>query len=306
MNKNNLRTLPLIGAAVLIALAGCSSLQADNAELMQARSDYRMADSNPQVRQLAPVELKLAGDALMKADKAAADREKPAEVTHLAYLAKQQTAVAQQISQQKAAELAVAAAAADRDKARLAARTNEADAAKMAADAALRQSEEAKRQAEMAQRQAAASNQAASDAQARNAQLESMLADMNAKKTERGMVVTIGDVLFDTNQAQLKPGGLRNIEKLSGFLKQYPQRTALVEGFTDSVGSDATNKALSSRRAEAVRSALVEMGVARERISTQGYGEAFPVAGNDSNSGRQLNRRVEVLLSDDKGVIVPR
>jgi outer membrane protein OmpA-like peptidoglycan-associated protein len=89
-------------------------------------------------------------------------------------------------------------------------------------------------------------------------------------------------------------------------LKENPQRKARVEGFTDSVGSDSHNQELSARRADAVRNALVEMGVTMDRIASQGYGEAHPVAGNDSASGRQLNRRVEIVLSDEAGKLVPR
>ncbi len=113
-------------------------------------------------------------------------------------------------------------------------------------------------------------------------------------------------MLFETDRAQLRAGGMRNVEKLVAFLNQYPQRKALVEGFTDSTGSESYNMELSSRRADAVRAALVDMGVVRNRIATQGYGESYPVAGNDSSGGRQLNRRVEIVLSDETGNIVPR
>ena len=89
-------------------------------------------------------------------------------------------------------------------------------------------------------------------------------------------------------------------------MKAYPKRTALVEGFTDSTGSDATNQTLAARRAESVQAALVGMGVTRERIAAKGYGEAFPVASNATTDGRQLNRRVEIVLSDDSGKIAPR
>ncbi len=200
------------------------------------------------------------------------------------------------------------------------ARTNEADAAKLSAEAAQHQAEESQRQAEAArlqseasqrqtaaaQQQADATQQLASDAQARNIALEAQLKDLNATKTDRGMVVTIGDVLFDTNKAELKPGGMRNVEKLAGFFKQYPQRTALVEGFTDSVGSESSNASLSGRRADSVRTAMVDMGVGPERLATHGYGEAYPVAGNENAAGRQLNRRVEIILSDDNGIVAPR
>jgi outer membrane protein OmpA-like peptidoglycan-associated protein len=214
----------------------------------------------------------------------------------------------------------VAGAAAARDKARLAARTNEADAAVLSAQSAQRsaevaqqqseaarlQSEAARQQTEVALQQANAAREQAgrSDEDARRLQAE--LAALNATKSERGQVVTLGDLLFDTNKAELKPGGLRNVEKLVVFLKQYPQRSAMIEGFTDSTGGTALNQALSAQRAEAVRSALVQMGVSADRVGVHAYGEAFPVAGNDSSAGRQANRRVEVILSEDRGTINPR
>ena len=87
------------------------------------------------------------------------------------------------------------------------------------------------------------------------------LKELNAKKTERGLVITLGDVLFSTNKAQLKSGGMRNVQKLADFLKQYPQRKVLVEGYTDSTGSNSLNQELSERRANAVRTALLDMGI---------------------------------------------
>ncbi|HSI60034.1 MAG TPA: OmpA family protein [Ideonella sp.] len=292
-------SLTLVALAAMVALPGCGSMPANNAALEGARSDYRAAQDNPQTRELAAGELKQAGEALGKADAAWLRRDSLGEVDHLAYLAKQRVAVAQQAGAQKAAEQGAVQATADRDKLRLTARTNEADAAQ-------RSAAQAQQQAEQSQRQAAASQRQAADAQAMASQLEARIAEMNAKKTERGLVITIGDVLFDTNRAELKAGGLRSMEKLVGFLAQYPLRKALVEGYTDSVGGDGSNQALSGRRADAVRAALVGMGVGTERVATRGMGEAYPVASNDSAAGRQLNRRVEIVLSDDSGAIVPR
>jgi len=80
----------------------------------------------------------------------------------------------------------------------------------------------------------------------------------------------------------------------------------LVEGFTDSTGSDSYNQELSDRRANAVRMALIDMGISSDRVTTHGYGEAFPVGGNDTAAGRQSNRRVEIIISDSKGNIAPR
>jgi len=113
-------------------------------------------------------------------------------------------------------------------------------------------------------------------------------------------------VLFGTDLARLNAEGMRSVQKLVALLQDNPQRTVLVEGFTDSTGSAAHNQALSERRAGAVRSALVDLGIGQERVAIHGYGETLPVAANDSAANRQLNRRVEIVLSDHKGTITPR
>lgn len=189
----------------------------------------------------------------------------------------------------------------------------DAMASQRSSEAAQAQSEASQRQA-MAERQAAtdaqasaaASRQSALDAEGRARQLEALLAEMAARKTERGMVITLGDVLFDTNQSQLRAGGIRNVEKLAAFVKQYPQRSLMIEGFTDSVGPDGRNQQLSDDRAGSVRTALLGMGVGSERMTSRGYGESFPVAGNDTPAGRQQNRRVEIIVSEDGATISPR
>jgi outer membrane protein OmpA-like peptidoglycan-associated protein len=120
------------------------------------------------------------------------------------------------------------------------------------------------------------------------------------------MVITIGDVLFGTDQARLTPDGVNTVHKLADVLTQNPNRTVLVEGFTDSTGTSAHNQELSDRRAGTVASALTGMGIARERVAMRGYGEAYPVAGNVSAGDRQLNRRVEIVLSNEGVAIPPR
>jgi outer membrane protein OmpA-like peptidoglycan-associated protein len=115
------------------------------------------------------------------------------------------------------------------------------------------------------------------------------------------MVVTLGDVLFDTGKATLQPGAQRNVEQLATVLTRYPERRVLIEGFTDSVGPEEANLELARRRAEAFRQALEKAGVPRVRTQTQALGEADPVATNATPEGRQQNRRVEVLFSDERG-----
>ena len=359
MKSNRFFPIAILAAAVL---AACGSVPTNDSPLAQARAEYSDAQANPQVASLAASELRQAGDSLDKANAASSKGEKSAHVDHLAYVTRQQVAIARQTAAQKAAELDVANAGAERDRVRLDARTREADSAQRSAEssqrrseasqrnaeasqrnaeasqrsaeasqrqseeslrlseASKRQSEASQRQSEASQRQVLAERQAASDAQlnaqsarqqtqdaeGRARQLEAQLKDLEAKNTERGMVVTLGDVLFDTNEAQLRSGGVRSVRKLADFSRQYPQRKLMIEGFTDSTGSQVSNLDLSQRRAGSVRTALLEMGVNEDRITARGYGESYPTAGNDTAAGRQQNRRVEVIVSDENGNIAPR
>ena len=300
--KKNLFALSLIGVAVM---SGCSTMP-QSTTLDNARVDYSKAQANPQVVTLAPLQLKDAGEALDRANAAQTSREDAEVVESLAYVAKQKIALTQETAQRKSAELAVSNATAERSKQQLQARTNEADQAHQQAAMAELSLEQKTAEANLARQQAADAQAGAAQDQASLAAMQAQMDEMNAKKTPRGMVITLGDVLFDTNRAQLKSGGERNVQKLAEFLKRYPQRTVLIEGFTDSVGSDSSNQVLSEQRAQAVSKALTDMGVGRDRVSTKGYGEAYAVAGNDTASGRQLNRRVEIMLSDEQGVIAPR
>jgi len=346
MKKNLYFPMTLIAVAVL---SGCAtSAPPQNPSLTAAHSSYDSARSNPQVTNLAALELKEAGDTLSKADDAFSKGQGTATVDHLAYIANQQVGIAQEVAKRKTAELAVVNAGAKRTEVRLEARTAEADAAKQEADMAKQKADMAKQEADVAKQEAGAAKQeadvakqeadaakrqvaiaqekaelqaadlAAADAELADAdaqaqrdqalieQQERQLKELNAQKTERGLVITLGDVLFNTNKAQLKSGGMHNVQKLAAFLNQYPQHKVLVEGHTDSTGSDSYNLELSDRRANAVRAALIDKGVSSDRVATRGYGEAYPVAGNDTAAGRQLNRRVEIIISDSKGNIAPR
>jgi outer membrane protein OmpA-like peptidoglycan-associated protein len=272
-------------ACALSLLAACNTTPPRNARLDEAQGDHLAAQNDTQTPTLAPLEFKQASDALTLAHAAWTRGDAVPEVDHLAYLARQRVAIAKAVGAQRAAEQAVANAGQQRDQTRLVARTQEADAAHQEAAQARGQTQ---------------------DAEARNAALALELKNLHAQPTSRGMVITLSDVLFDTNQAQLKPEGRQQLDQLATFLKTYPQRKALIEGFTDNVGSEANNEELSRRRAESVKSALMDRGIAMDRIGTHAYGESNPVAGNDSALGRQLNRRVEIVLSDETGKISMR
>lgn len=130
--------------------------------------------------------------------------------------------------------------------------------------------------------------------------LEAQLADLKVQKTERGLVLTLGDVLFDTSQATLKPGAHGTLDRLATALRENSGRKVLIEGHTDNVGSDESNQGLSERRAQSVQAALTQRDVARSQITALGKGENFPIASNDSADGRQSNRRVELIFTEEQ------
>ena len=290
---------PPVLLAIAALLGACSSTPTTTGLLDQTRTDFQVAQSNPKIATYAAVEMNRADEAMRLANAAAADNNSAAEIDNLAYVAKQKIALAQETAKQKSAEAEVANAGKERDQLRLDQRTSEADQAKRAA-------QQAQSNAELAQRNAALAQGETRVVQERAAILEAQLADLEAKKTARGMVITFGDVLFGTDLARLTPAGMNTAQKVADVLQQNPERAVLVEGFTDSTGSASHNQELSERRATSVRSVLQAMGVASERIAVRGYGEAYPVVANDTGLNRQLNRRVEIVLSNGGGMIQQR
>lgn len=146
-------------------------------------------------------------------------------------------------------------------------------------------------------KQTAVANSAHSEAQALAAQLE----HVKSKLTERGTVLSLQDILFEFDKAELKPGAERTIAQLANFLNNRPELEVMIEGFTDALGEDAYNQTLSLKRAQAVMAALEQHGVPVRRMEAKGLGEEFPVASNDDPSGRQQNRRVEILFANEPG-----
>jgi outer membrane protein OmpA-like peptidoglycan-associated protein len=292
--------------ASAVLLSACSTVPTTTATLDEARADYVAASNNPQVAQYAPLEFRQASEALDRANQAAAKRESLDTIDRLAYVAKQRVATAQEVAKAKTAEAEIADAGRQRDRVQLEARTAEAERAKRDAAAANAQAAAAQQQAQDAQAQAAAAQQQAAQLAERSARLEAILVELHAQKTERGMVVTIGDVLFALDRAELNANGMATVRKLAEVMMQNPDRTVLVEGFTDSTGSTSHNQDLSERRAQSVAQALTSLGVPRDHVAMRGYGEAYPVASNDNASNRQLNRRVEIVLSNENASIPPR
>ncbi len=187
----------------------------------------------------------------------------------------------------------------ERAKSETEAKALEVEKARKEAEARALEVEKARKEAEARALEVEKARIEAEQAKAQAEQLEKEIAELKAKKTERGLVLTLGDILFETGKSVILPGAMLTIDKLSDFLKKYSNRNVMVEGHTDSVGSQEYNLFLSQRRADAVRSALISKGIAANRINTKGYGETFPIASNSSPAGRQQNRRVEIVISEE-------
>lgn len=295
--KKLIPTLSTLAAAAL--LAACASAPTVTPQLQQARDTVSQASADPAVSKYAALDMKKAADSLRRADELSAKRESPADIDAAAYVALQQARTAQAIAKAAADEDAIKAAEAERERVRADANATAAARARTQAETAQAQAAMASADANNARAQAANAQADAANAQAQAAALQRELADMQARQTDRGMLVTLGDVLFEFGRADIKLAAGASIGKLANYLQQHPDRRVLIEGFTDSVGSNAANLTLSQRRAQAVAEALRARGVESGRIDTRGYGEAFPVASNANTTDRAMNRRVEVYISND-------
>jgi outer membrane protein OmpA-like peptidoglycan-associated protein len=270
------------GMGLALLVCACVSTPKPNAALESARTAVQAAETDPNVTKYAALDLDAAKKDLQVAESAALHHD-DAAVAQPAYLATQTARLAQLRASAKADDARVAAGQAERDQIRLAARAREVDSARVARDQA-----------------AAARDQVAEKA----ARLQAEVDALKAKPTDRGLVLTLGDVLFDTGKAELNPGATRKLDQLAQFLADHPDRRLQIDGFTDSVGTDSYNLDLSQRRANAVKSALQVRGIDATRITTQGYGKEFPVASNADSGGRQLNRRVEVVIGGENGAAI--
>lgn len=284
-----LKAILLVG---FLLLGACGGTPETNPFLEKVETTYREAEQDSLIVTKAPVALKEAEEALERSQNLLQKGEEKEVVEHYAYIAQQKVAIARETAELNVAQDEVERAESQRQQVLIQARKAEAVQAEQRAREALAQAEKVKQEAEKARFRAQ--------------ELARQIDELEAQRTERGIVLTLGDVLFDFDKATLKPGGKRASEKLSRFLQEYPGRNVLIEGYTDNIGTDAYNQNLSLRRADAVRNALTDWGVASHRIEIKGYGEQYPVASNNSEAGRQQNRRVEVVISDPQGKIVER
>jgi len=274
----------LLIAGIALALGACASAPQPNAALETARAQVSAASADPNVAQYDALDLQAARQDLAAAEAANNNRDEP-QTDQMSYIAAQTARLAQQRAAAKADDARIAQGTVERDRIQSQARAREADAAVLERNAAVAQ---------------------ANAATVQSAQLQAEVDALKAKQTDRGIVLTLGDVLFDTGRATLNPGAAMKLDRLAAFLNEHPDRRVQIEGFTDSVGGDAYNQDLSERRAEAVKGALTMRGIDPSRIGTEGYGKAYPVASNSDSGGRQLNRRVEVVIGNANTPIAPR
>jgi len=303
-----------ISASVILAACSTALVTPDGAA--NTRNKLMQLQANPELATRAPIEIQAAELAVVAAEKPERDLELS---RHLVFVADHKVDIARNWAESRLLEDQREALSDASEQARLDSRTREAEVARNdaerarsdtqrarnATDVARNQATEARSDSAIARNQAqtaridatVARNQAAAS-QAENEELASQILALNARDTDRGLVVTLGDVLFQTGKFAINGGNTGNLDKLAMFLNHYDDRTVSIEGHTDNVGSTASNTTLSQNRANAVKEYLVTKGIATTRLSTTGEGESSPVSSNDTDTGRQQNRRVEVIIAN--------
>ncbi len=286
--SNFLSRATLIGAAsAAVLLASCATpIKPDGADA--TRAELSTLQNDPKLAVLAPV-------AIQEAEAAVRVAETPTEDTaagqQAVYVAQSKVAIARAQAERRLAEDNVKTLGEQRGEIRLDARTREAEIAKAQAEAAAASAMQQQQAAQAAMADAAKSKAEAEE-------LKRQMLDLEAKNTDRGMVMTLGDVLFATGKSDLKPGAAERLNKLASFMLKYPDRGVVIEGHTDSTGSASLNMTLSQQRADAVKAYLVSQSVPAASVTTVGKGKDVPVADNATASGRQQNRRVEIIIAN--------
>lgn len=266
--------IPVIVTPLLV-LSGCASTPKENSDITQLEQKIQNLQSLPGQPEYAPVAIEKAREELQKLRELADDGNK-VDYQHQLYLTEKQIEIAEEMVATEQAEAVVSNSELRRKDILLEAQKQETQQAReLAANIAMRAQE-----------------------------LSQQVTELRTEETERGLVLTLGSVLFDSGKPTLRSGAERTVEKVAQFLNEYPERSILVEGFTDSQGSDQFNQQLSEQRAQTVKRLLVNYGVDSSRINTEGYGEEFPVANNETSAGRQQNRRVEIVIAKQNGANV--
>lgn len=277
----------LTGVTCVAVLGACASAPERIEQLEQARADVQSLEQDPLAQQAASKELAAARNVLQQADTAVEQKQPREEIVHLAYVAERYAEIGKARIAEANARRQIAQGQEERNRVLLEAREREAQLAQQ--------------RAQQAQQQAEVARQDALSARAELEDMQKQFSELQAKQTERGMVLTLSDVLFDTGQATLKPGADLALDRVAEFLRENSGTRVIVEGHTDSRGSEEYNLQLSERRAQSVADALRTRGIEPGRFQVVGRGEGYPVANNGTAEGRQQNRRVEIVFSDNAG-----
>ncbi len=267
MTPSRAAVLGMAGAAALALGIGCA--RRPNAALEHARAAMNQANQTPEITTNGAVALHEAQEELDRADRAYKSGKDDVVVDHHAYMTERKIDVARANAEQKVAEQELARLNEQRSQVVIQSRTGEAAAAR--AEAASTRDELRRMQQQMR--------------------------SLNPRETDRGVLFTVSNVVFETDRAELKPGAMQDLNNLATFLRQHPDRQVMIEGHTDNTGTAEYNRQLSEERANAVRDYLVRNGVAASQVQTHGYGESYPVATNATEAGRQRNRRVDIVVS---------
>jgi outer membrane protein OmpA-like peptidoglycan-associated protein len=269
----------------------------------QAAEDARLLTLQKKQEEQTAAERQRAQDRIQQAQSQAESESARADAARLdAQHQKEQRELAEQerqAAQQARLEAEQAAQQATQDKA---AAQQQLQQSEQARQAALQQQQTLTQQAEQARLQAQQSDQARAQAvQQAEEQRQRLLKQLNqvlqTRDSARGLIVSMSDVLFDFNQATLKPGAKLRLAKVSGIILAYPDLKLEIDGFTDNKGTPQYNMTLSDKRAKAVSDFLIGQGVGSDAVNTKGFGESNPVASNATAAGRQQNRRVELVVS---------
>jgi outer membrane protein OmpA-like peptidoglycan-associated protein len=274
-----------VSLAVITVLGACSAPPKRIESLENARTVVPQVETSERAG-VAAVDLSNARKSLDAANRLAQSGGKRGDIEYQSEMALMSAQIAQQKIAAAEAQQRIQGATADRQKMLIQARENE-----------ILKSEQ---QAKDATERASSSQRSADASEKRVRSLEDELSDMRAQRSERGLVLTLGDVLFDTGQVAIRPAAYGTLDRLASALKDHPTRSVVIEGHTDNVGADSTNLSLSDNRARSVQTALLQRGVSSAQVSAVGRGESAPIGDNDSVEGRQQNRRVELVFADEQ------